>query len=649
MRNVYKLTVVAAFCFCFATLNTTKAQVIGSGDCGASGNNLTWVLTSDSTLTISGSGDMKDYIGTSMVPWYSYRARITKLIIGDSVTSIGRYSFYNCRLRFLSIPNLVTSIGYGAFSECKDLISVSIPNSVITIVERAFYGCDRLPSVTIPNSVTTIGNLAFYYCQSLTSVNIPNSVTTIGESCFSKCIMLTSVNISSSVTAIGDLAFSLCPKLTSINVDINNIRYSSNDGILYTKLQDTLVYYPNGKTGDVIIPNSVTTIGYAAFYYFYDLTSVVIPSSVITIEDAAFSSCTLLTSITIPNSVTTIGVSAFHDCKGLTSASIGSSVSTIDHSAFRNCNNLEYIICKASIPPTVLYGYTFYGIPKNIPVYVPCNSVGNYQGSLNWEDFTNYVGMVLMSEDITVTQENKTLKISWENNSDATEYIVYRDNQILDTVPKNMSTKTVYTDNTVAVGVNYCYKIKAINETCEEGELSEEVCGMVIIPIVSISLSEKNIIIDENQDHALNVIFNPSDATNQNVIWKSENTNVATVNTNGIVIGISSGKTYVIVTSDDGNFQDSCKVTVRSVGINCFTKEEINIRIYPNPTTGKLTINNEQLKIKNVEIFDVVGSKLWVVSGAELHDSQFKIDISHLANGMYFLKIDGKVFKVIKN
>jgi len=94
--------------------------------------------------------------------------------------------------------------------------------------------------------------------------------------------------------------------------------------------------------------------------------------------------------------------------------------------------------------------------------------------------------------------------------------------------------------------------------------------------------------------------------------------------------------------------------TVEYVGIKQLTIDNEQLTIYPNPTTGKLTINNEQLTIKNVEIFDVVGRKLshftiGSVSGAELHNSQFMIDISHLANGLYFLKIDGKTFKVVKN
>jgi hypothetical protein len=80
-------------------------------------------------------------------------------------------------------------------------------------------------------------------------------------------------------------------------------------------------------------------------------------------------------------------------------------------------------------------------------------------------------------------------------------------------------------------------------------------------------------------------------------------------------------------------------------GVNISIYSENNIKIYPNPTTGKLTIDNEQLTIKNVEIFDVVGKKQLSIINCPL---SIEIDISHLAAGLYLLKVDGKTFKVIK-
>jgi len=103
----------------------------------------------------------------------------------------------------------------------------------------------------------------------------------------------------------------------------------------------------------------------------------------------------------------------------------------------------------------------------------------------------------------------------------------------------------------------------------------------------------------------------------------------------------------IIITSEDPDSTYSYRINLeKNVSIVSYDNQT-EIKVYPNPTTGQLTINNEQLTIKNVELFDVVGSKL---SHFTIHDSQFTIDISHLSAGMYFLKIDNnKLIKIIKN
>jgi surface protein len=217
---------------------------------------------------------------------------IEKVVIGDGVTSIGRYAF-----------------GY-----CGGLTSVTIPDSVTSIDAAAFFECAGLTSVTIPDSVTSIGNNAFYNCKSLTSVTIGNGVTSIGSDVFSGCT-----------------------SLTSINVGNNNTQYSSVDGVLYNKDKTVLIRCPQGKTS-IAIPNSVTSIDAAAFVGCAGLTSVTIPDSVTEISTSAFVGCAGLTSVTIPNSVTSIGNWAFRNCSNLTTIIINKRSGSISGSPWGATN-----------------------------------------------------------------------------------------------------------------------------------------------------------------------------------------------------------------------------------------------------------------------------------------------------------------------
>jgi len=142
---------------------SAKAHAVASGDCGANGNNLTWVLTCDSVLTISGSGAMADF-EEQKSPWYEYRDAVKTIVIGNEVTTIGN----------------------NAFNHCTKMTSIVIGNAVETIGEAAFFHCRSLESVIIPNTVTTIGRIAFSGCVNLAEAVVSESVT-LGEAAFGGC------------------------------------------------------------------------------------------------------------------------------------------------------------------------------------------------------------------------------------------------------------------------------------------------------------------------------------------------------------------------------------------------------------------------------------------------------------------------------
>ena len=142
---------------------------------------------------------------------------LKKLVIGNSVTTIGERAFSSCTgLTEITIPNSVTSIGDYAFADCTGLTEVSIPNSVTSIGSHVFFCCSGLTEITIPNAVTTIEGYAFTRCTGLKTVTIGNSVTTIEDGAFNGCTQMESVTIGEKVESIGESAFAKCNSLTAV-------------------------------------------------------------------------------------------------------------------------------------------------------------------------------------------------------------------------------------------------------------------------------------------------------------------------------------------------------------------------------------------------------------------------------------------------
>ena len=137
------------------------------------------------------------------------------------------------------------------------------------------------------------------------------------------------MTIGSGATSIGSDAFTSCISLEEMTVSPENPAYCSEDGVLFNKDKTTLLNYPAAKTGDYVVPSSVTEIGLMAFCDCEGLTAVTLPEGLISIGQANFGHCIGLKEVVIPNSVTSIGSTAFSLCTGLTKVTIGSSVTTI--------------------------------------------------------------------------------------------------------------------------------------------------------------------------------------------------------------------------------------------------------------------------------------------------------------------------------
>ena len=181
-------------------------------------DNLTWTLSADgTTMTISGTGTMKDYYNENS-PATQKKDNVKKVVIEEDVTSIGIYAFSGCiSLTDITIPGSVTSIGDSAFQNTTWLKNKQNESPLVIVNGILIDGRTCSGEVTIPNNVTSIGNYAFYECTGLTSIEIPEGVKSIGANAFSDCTGLTSITIPKSVTSIGDEAFSEYPA-TSVSL-----------------------------------------------------------------------------------------------------------------------------------------------------------------------------------------------------------------------------------------------------------------------------------------------------------------------------------------------------------------------------------------------------------------------------------------------
>ena len=283
MKKIFSLFMSATL-ICTLFINICSKKIFASSEIiadGVYGNNITWILDSDGTLRISGTGEIYGSYDNSY--WNEYICNIKTVVIDNGIKSLGDYAFSGfINMVSVLIPYSVVSIGTGVFYNCINLLDIVIPDSVASIGDGAFENCTSLRNIDISEGVTSIGRAVFRGCVSLSSITIPGSVETLGDNLFVECRSLTNVIIKAKITSISEQAFYNCVSLTNI-----------------------------------IIPDGVTYIGQNVFYGCCSLSSIVFPFSLKIIDGFAFKDCINLVNIFIPDSVEVISYGSFSSCYAL--------------------------------------------------------------------------------------------------------------------------------------------------------------------------------------------------------------------------------------------------------------------------------------------------------------------------------------------
>ena len=354
-----------------------EEECIGSGQITG---DISYTITKDGLMVISGQGDLPDVKNSYDIPWANRTIAIKHIVIGNGITSIGAMEFIDCyNLESITISDTVQKIGSHAFLGCKKLKTIQIPPSVKEIGDSAFMdtpwlaeqekdnqfviinnilisGSNADGKVVIPEKIHTIAGHAFSENEKITSVIFSDSVKRIDDFAFSYCTKLEAAELSDSVKSIGIGAFAGCCLLSDITFtdSIEEIENGAFDYTLWIENERRLNPY-------VVVKNFLVDAQYVEG-------EAVVPDGVKVICGGAFIGA-LITKVTMPDSVIKIGGAAFSNCEELENVEFSPNLEVIDHDAFFNCTSL----CDVKFPETLKYiGHTAFQTCSMIDkVYIP--------------------------------------------------------------------------------------------------------------------------------------------------------------------------------------------------------------------------------------------------------------------------------------
>lgn len=359
----------------------------GPVDSGIGWDGLSWSVSSDGVLTVSGEGEMGDYTAAYR-PWYASEkvawGSITSVVIEEGVTGIGNHAFYNDEgVTSVSIPASVRSIGAGVFTlsnittvavapdspyftvedgvlfsrDMTELIfcprnrtgSYAIPDTVEVIADEAFYYCLYLNRVLLPSSLRVIGDRAFVNCPPHRDLVLPEGLTDIGAQAFD-CCSFENIWFPASLRHIGEEAFADADSTDSVHYagsesDWNALSVESGNETLTVKpilfessVSDAAVLLATGSCGETLTwmlmsDGRLTISGSGAMDDYSDL-----PDG----ERAPWWNYDRsITSLVVEDGVTVIGAFAFSSGYRIETVSLPESLREIRRGAFSNCFELE--------------------------------------------------------------------------------------------------------------------------------------------------------------------------------------------------------------------------------------------------------------------------------------------------------------------
>ena len=445
---------------------------------------------------------------------------LKKVIMPDTLCEIGGGAFATCtQLERIHVPDSVKLISAWMFSDCSSLTEVNIPAGVKVIENNAFRNCTSLKDITIPDAVTKIEDSVFENCTALTKVTVGNQVSSIGQSAFSGCTALPQITLPASVQTIGDKAFSHCEALADVKL---------SEGL--TSIGSYAFEY-NIALPKVTLPNTLESLGERAFQYCDVLADVDLGAGLKVIPEYCFYEDPALQKVILPYQFTTVNASAFANCTKLTDITFNRNVSSVDASA------LSYK------DKTTIHGVK-----------------GTYAETFASDNGFKFEALNAPATDITLSKEK--IEIAKDKSIRLTASLT----------PIDTSDELTWTSSNEEVATVEDGVVKAVG--FGEAEIVAMAGSVTKSCPVKVYQGVNNITLDVTSHTMaigdflqLTATIYPKDAEYKDVIWSSDNEDVAVVDQKGLVQAKAYGKVKITATSKDGGLEAVCNVTVEPVAV----------------------------------------------------------------------------------
>ena len=434
-----------------------QAEAATSGSCG---KKATWKFdTKTGTLTISGTGAMKDYEPDGMImpekaPWSDFADKILEVVISKGVTSIGDYAFEYCfNLKTVTIPDSVSYIGECAFCECTRLTSVTIPDSVTFISDGAFSDCRNLTSITIPDSLLFVNGGAFYCCSSLKDVYYEGSPSQRELISFS----VGNEDLDDATWHYGAEDTLLPPTVqiaTKAATGKPRLSWDAVEGADFYR-----VYRSRYKDGDFGYLKSTRSTAFTdttaetGVNYYYRVKAVVEETGEISLFSNTANRC-----CDLPRPVAAATVNAASGKPMLTWEAVDGARC---YRIYRRTSSTDYTY----LDSTTSTAFTDKTAEAGINYFYQVKAVHTNSHANSAHSATVNRACDLPQPVVTVSLKNGAPKITWEKIDGTEKYRVYRadakDGAFR--LVKTTITATGFTDTDVTAGKTYCYKVKALH------------------------------------------------------------------------------------------------------------------------------------------------------------------------------------------